>query len=101
MGSERSDFFARFEHKEFHFTGEGVRRLSETLFNLIQTTRLRLFPDRELEKEILNLNVVQKGYGWRIDHASGGYFDWAMALGMMAMGALTMTGSPRVTFINY
>ena len=69
--------------------------------SLIQTTRMRLFPDKELEKELLNLNVVQKGYGWRIDHASGGYSDRAMALGMMAMEALTMTGSPRVTFIDY
>ena len=67
---------------------QSIRRLSETLFNLIQSARLRLFPERELEKELLSLNVVQKGYGWRIDHASGGYSDRAIALGMMALQAL-------------
>ena len=61
--------------KEFTFTSESVRRLSESLFNLIQTGRLRLYPDRELEREPLSLNVVQKGYGWRIDHGSGGFSD--------------------------
>ena len=79
--------------KEFTFTAENVRRLSETLFNLIQTATLRLYPDDELERELLNLNVVQKGYGWRIDHAGGGYSDRAVALGMMCLEALAIRGS--------
>ena len=87
--------------KEFHFTAESVRRLSETLFNLIQTAGLRLYQDDELEQELLNLNVVQKGYGWRIDHASGGYSDKAMALGMMALEALAMPGRPNIRMIEY
>lgn len=87
--------------KEFTFTAESVRRLSETLFNLIQTARLRLYQDDELEQELLNLNVVQKGYGWRIDHASGGYSDKAMALGMMALEALAMPGRPNIRMIEY
>ena len=57
--------------KEPTFTAENVRRLSETLFKLIQAARLRLYQDQELERELLSLNVVQKGYGWRIDHAGG------------------------------
>ena len=87
--------------KEFTFTAESVRRLSETLFNLIQTAGLRLYQDDELEQELLNLNVVQKGYGWRIDHASGGYSDKAMALGMMALEALAMPGRPNIRMIEY
>ena len=86
--------------KEFNFTAQSVRRLSETLFTLIQSGRLRLFPDTELERELLNLNVVQKGYGWRIDHASGRYSDRAMALGMACMEVLAMPrGHPNVRWL--
>jgi hypothetical protein len=82
---------------EFIFSAESVRRLSEALFNLIQTTRLRLYHDEELEKEFLALNVVQKGYVWRIDHTSAGYSDRAMALGMMAMELLAQPlGRPNI-----
>lgn len=80
---------------EFTFTAESVRRLSETLFGLIQTARLRLYPDEALERELLGLNVVQKGYGWRIDHSSGGHDDRAMALGMMAMEAIDLGSRGR------
>ena len=90
---------ARLAVEEFTFTSESVRRLSETLFNLIQTGRMRLFHDPDLEDELLRLNVVQKGYGWRIDHAGGGYSDRAMALGMMAMEALNPPPVPNIRFI--
>ena len=78
-----------------------MRRLSETLFNLIQTSRLKLYPDEALERELLNINVVQKGYGWRIDHSSG-HDDRAMALGMMAMEALDLgsRGEPNLRWIE-
>ena len=92
---------SRLPVKEFSFTSESVRRLSETLFNLFQTTQLRLYPDEELQRELLNLNVVQKGYGWRIDHAAGGYSDRAMALGMMAMEALGNRGRPNIRWIYH
>lgn len=74
--------------KEFSVSAESVRRLSETLFTLIKSGRLRLFPDQKQERELLALSVAQVGYGWRIDHAGGGYSDRAMALGMMTMEAL-------------
>ena len=66
-----------------------VRRLSESLFNVIAT-----FPDAELESELISLNAVQKGYGWRIDHQSGGFSDRAMALGMAAQ---TLLENPPIT----
>ena len=80
--------------REYKFTGEGVRQLSESLFNVISTARLRLFPDAELESELISLNAVQKGYGWRIDHQSGGFSDRAMALGMMVQSLLA---NPPIT----
>ncbi|MDG0868004.1 hypothetical protein GKO46_13120 [SAR202 cluster bacterium JH702] len=67
---------------EFRFTAESVRRLSEALYTAISTGRMRFYPDKELESELLALNAVQKGYGWRVDHSSGSYSDRAMAIGM-------------------
>jgi hypothetical protein len=67
---------------EYRFTSESVRRLSEALYTAISTGRLKLFPDSELESELLSLNAVQKGYGWRVDHTAGQYSDRAMAIGM-------------------
>jgi hypothetical protein len=79
---------------EFRFTSESVRRLSEALYTAISTGRMRLYPDKELESELLALNAVQKGYGWRVDHSSGAYSDRAMAIGMCLTELLTRpTGS--------
>jgi hypothetical protein len=64
-----------------------VNKLSELLYNVITSARLRVFPDLELEREILGLRVVQKPDGWRVDHRAGGFSDRAVALGL-AMAAI-------------
>ncbi len=70
---------------EFKFTSESVRQLSENLFGLLSKGQMRLYPDDDLERELLRLEAKQTAYGWRIDHAAGGFSDRAMALGMAAM----------------
>ena len=72
---------------EFKFTSESVRQLSENLYGLLKNGQMRLYPDPELERELLRLEARQTGYGWRIDHRSGGYSDRAMAIGMAALHA--------------
>ena len=72
----------------FTFTTESVRRLSENLYQLLRNAKLRLYPDAELERELLQLEMVQTGYGWRIDHRSGGFSDRAVAIGMAALPAV-------------
>jgi len=72
---------------EFKFTSESVRQLSENLYALLKNGQMRLYPDPELERELLRLEARQTGYGWRIDHRSGGYSDRAMAIGMAALHA--------------
>ncbi len=72
---------------EFTFTAESVRRLSENLYALLKNGQMRLYPDADLERELLRLEAKQTGYGWRIDHTSGGFSDRAMAIGMAAMHA--------------
>ena len=64
-----------------------MRRLSENLYALLKNGQMRLYSDPELERELLRLEARQTGYGWRIDHRSGGYSDRAMAIGMAALHA--------------
>lgn len=91
----------RMRIKEFTFTLENLRRLSEVLYTLIAGTKLRLYHDAELEREILALDAKQTSYGWRIDHKVGGYSDRAMALGMACVAALENTGgTPQIRWLG-
>jgi hypothetical protein len=76
---------------EFRFTSESVRRLSENLVRLITNGLLKLYPDPDLEHELLSLQMIQTSFGFRMDHRSGGFSDRAMAL---AMAALQVVESP-------
>jgi phage terminase large subunit-like protein len=75
--------------EEFTFTAQRVARLSSNLFHLIQTAALRLYPDEDLEQELVELQAEQTSYGWRIDHARNKHDDRAMAIGMAALAAST------------
>jgi len=72
---------------EFRFTSDSVRRLSENLLMLIRDARLRLYPDTELERELLALQMIQTTYGYRMDHRAGGFSDRAVALALAALNA--------------
>jgi hypothetical protein len=87
---------------EFTFSAGNVRRLSETLFSLINAGQLRLYPDPELETELLGMEVKQTSYGWRIDHGTRGYSDRVMALGMACLAALEVGRTPkeRIVYFN-
>lgn len=47
-----------------------------------------MIPQADLERELLQIEMRQRGYGWRIDHATGRFSDRAMAIGMAAMHAV-------------
>jgi phage terminase large subunit-like protein len=66
----------------FVFSASSVGKLSTTLHHAITSARLRVYPDPELEREILGLRVVETAGGWRFDHRAGGYSDRAVALAM-------------------
>lgn len=65
-----------------------VSRLSANLYELIHAGRLRMYPEPDLERELLELQAVQTSYGWRIDHKHGKHDDRAMALGMAVLAVL-------------
>jgi hypothetical protein len=67
---------------EFAFTQTSVQRLSAALYSAITAATLRVFPDADLEAEILGLRTVQVANGWRFDHGSRGFSDRAVALAM-------------------
>jgi len=73
---------------EFVFSSSSVGKLSATLHHAITSGALRVYPDAELEREILGLRVVESAGGWRFDHRTGGYSDRAVALAMATMRAV-------------
>ena len=82
----------------FDFTAGSVQRLSTVLYSLITSATLRVYPNAELEREVLGLRVAQKAGGWRVDHATGGYSDRVMAL---ALAALDVPGGPPEPSVQY
>jgi hypothetical protein len=79
---------------EFVFGAASVQRLSMSLYHAITSGSLRVFPDEELEREILGLIVRETAGGWRVDHRAGGYSDRVMALAMAVHGASQTAGLP-------
>ncbi|MFZ2226484.1 MAG: terminase large subunit [Candidatus Moraniibacteriota bacterium] len=71
--------------EEFTFTGSNVEKLSRNLYYFIHNGLIKFFPHKELEKELLSLNLEQKSYGYRFDHPSSQFSDHAMALSMALM----------------
>lgn len=82
--------------REFKFSSGSVQRLSQTLYEAITSARLRAFDDRDLEREVTGLRVIQTSGGWRVDHRAGGFSDRAMALGMALVGAAEVRDRPIV-----
>jgi len=81
--------------EEFTFTGSNVEKLSRNLYYFIHNGLIKFFPHKELERELLSLNLEQKSYGYRFDHPSSQFSDHAMALSMALM-QVAMTKKPVI-----
>lgn len=71
--------------EEFTFSGSNVEKLSRNLYYFIHNGLVKFPPHKELERELLSLNLLQKNYGYRFDHPSSQFSDHAMALSMALM----------------
>lgn len=71
--------------EEFTFTGSNVEKLSRNLYYFVHNGLVKWFSHKELEKELLSLNLEQRSYGYRFDHPSSQFSDHAMALSMALM----------------
>jgi phage terminase large subunit-like protein len=74
--------------EEFIFSGTNLTKLTQNLFSLFRDRRIKIFEHRELVKELLSVQIVEKSYGYRIDHQAGAHDDCVVALGMAALAAM-------------
>lgn len=74
---------------EFYLTIQNITKLSKNLFYLLKNEKF-LIPDEytKLKDELKGLQVVDKTYGWRIDHSETTSSDISMSLGMAALTAM-------------
>ncbi len=85
---ERFASFARVQ--PFIFTGGKIDELTRNLYALLHAGQIELYPDEELEHELLDVQVIEKSYGLRIDHRVGAHDDRVIALGMAAWAAMQL-----------
>ena len=69
-------------------TAENIGKLSRNLFYLFKNQSIDLPKFSKLEDELKGLQVIEKSYGWRIDHSEDTTSDITMGLGMAAVFAM-------------
>lgn len=74
--------------EEFTFSGQNVQLLSQSLWHAFRSGNVRIPPYAPLVEELATLRIVERRYGWRIDHQAGGFSDHAMALGLALVAAI-------------
>ena len=82
--------------EEMTFTPANIQLLSQTLWNTFRSGNIRIPPHAALIDELVTLRIVEKRYGWRIDHQAGGFSDHVIALGLALVAAIPETGEIAV-----
>ena len=78
--------------EEFTFTVQNVQLLSQSLWHAIRSRNVRMPAYALLVEELVQAKVVERRYGWRVDHRSGGFSDHLIALGMAIVAAMPDKG---------
>ncbi len=88
--------------EEFTFSGQNWVRLTEILFSLFKDRRIKIFPHLELTKELLTVKILEKSYGYRLDHDSGQHDDCVVSLAMSCFGAVAgkRVVTPRISMVD-
>jgi hypothetical protein len=89
--------------EEFTFTPQSLQLLSQTLWNAFRSGQISIPGYGPLVEELVTLRVVEKRYGWRLDHQSGGFSDHPIAVGLALCAAIGERGEivvedPRLSF---
>jgi len=82
--------------EEFTFTPANVQKLSQALWQAFRASTIRIPAHAQLVDELVTARIVERRYGWRVDHQAGGFSDHLMALGLALVAALPDSGQ-RVT----
>jgi len=68
-----------------------LNKLSSNLYHLFSNGLIKIYKNRDLEQEILSVNIKETSYGVRIDTSGKGYHDdQVMVLGMAALEAIQL-----------
>ena len=83
---------------EVQFTAESRRRAFGSLLDVIRRGQLRSRPHPELRRELLGLEIFDKGQGgWRVDHRSGQHDDHVVSVALALAGFWDETVSQNLT----
>lgn len=74
--------------EEFTFSGSNWQQLTECLLSLFKDGKIRIPRNDELIKELHQVRVLEKSYGFRLDNPSGTHDDLVVSMGMAALQAV-------------
>lgn len=72
---------------EFIFSGNSWVALTKNLLSLFKDRRIKIYEQSDLIQELLSVKIVERSYGYRIDHKSGYHDDCVVSLAMAALAA--------------
>lgn len=74
--------------ESFIFTTGRIDEMTRNLYALAHSGALELYPDPDIERELLDVQLVERAQGLRIDSRRRGHDDRAIALGMAGHAAM-------------
>lgn len=80
--------------EEMTFKGLNLTLMASTLLQAVQERQIELYDDKDLIDDILKLNIVEKGYGLKLEapEDEAGHADRALALSICLPAAVKMAG---------
>jgi len=78
---------------EFIFSGTNWDRMTHNLLTLFKDRQIKIYDHQELVQELLSVQIVERSYGYRIDHHAGAHDDTVVALAMGALAARDYGGA--------
>lgn len=78
--------------EEYTFTPANLQKLSQAVWNVFRSRNIRIPGHARLVDELVTARIVEKRYGWRVDHQAGGFSDHLMAVGLAIVAAIPDAG---------
>ena len=80
--------------QSYVFGGSRIDEMTRNLYALAHSGNLELYDDPELKRELLDVQVLERAYGLRINHRRDGHDDRAIALAMAAHVCMGLVPEP-------
>lgn len=72
---------------DFTFSGANWQKLTMNLLALFKDRRIRIFDHSELIRELSQVSIVERNYGFKLENTGGTHDDTVVALGMACLAA--------------